>query len=78
MESLPNELLQLIFGFLSAADLKEAALVSRCFHRHATDFLWQHVNLMDKWHLHVNNDTINIFGDRGRGEPDEVSDPIAI
>ncbi|KAJ4286120.1 hypothetical protein N0V90_013469 [Kalmusia sp. IMI 367209] len=72
IENLPNELLQLVFSFLPTDTLKEAALVSRCFHRHATDYLWQSVNLMDKWTLHVNEQTINTFGDRGRGEPDEV------
>ncbi|KAF1964814.1 hypothetical protein BU23DRAFT_561617 [Bimuria novae-zelandiae CBS 107.79] len=29
---------------------------------------------MDKWHLHVNNTTIHVWGDRGRGDPDEHDD----
>jgi hypothetical protein len=62
LENLPDELLQLVFAALSGAELKTAALVSRCFYRHATDFLWQDVTLVDARNL-----------DRD-GEPDEHDD----
>lgn len=47
--------------------------MSHAFYSHATDYLWQSVNLMDKWHLHVDADNNNVWGDRGRGVSDEVS-----
>ncbi|OAG06760.1 uncharacterized protein CC84DRAFT_1215790 [Paraphaeosphaeria sporulosa] len=74
IESLPNELLQLVFGFLPSAALREAALVSTCFHRHATDFLWQHVNLMDKPHFYENENFMDIVPDRSTGETDQHDD----
>jgi hypothetical protein len=52
MESLPDELLQIIFAALSTAELKSAALVSQCFYRHASDHLWHDVALVDKRRLH--------------------------
>ncbi|KAH6620314.1 hypothetical protein C7974DRAFT_230993 [Boeremia exigua] len=47
LENLPDELLQLIVAHLTTADRRAAALVSRTFHRHATDLLWQTVCLAD-------------------------------
>ncbi|KAF2681365.1 hypothetical protein K458DRAFT_392157 [Lentithecium fluviatile CBS 122367] len=74
IECLPDELLQLIFAGLPTVELRNAALVSRCFYRHATDFLWQDVALVDTWKLHLNDQTRHIYGDRGQGEPDEHDD----
>ncbi|KAF2643477.1 hypothetical protein P280DRAFT_467499 [Massarina eburnea CBS 473.64] len=74
IESLPNELISLIIGFLPSADLKDACLVSKAFYRHASDFLWHSVTLEDKWTLHTNDSTRHVFGDRGQGEPDEHDD----
>ncbi|KAL6712320.1 hypothetical protein ACN47E_000197 [Coniothyrium glycines] len=74
LESLPEEILQLIVTHLSAPDLKSVALVSRTLNRHATDLLWQHVCLADKWKLHVNEVSQNVWSDRGRGESDEHDD----
>lgn len=48
LDSLPEELLQLVISHLQAADLKSAALSSRTLCRHATGLLWQHVCLVDK------------------------------
>jgi hypothetical protein len=45
--SLPEELLQLVVSFLSTADLKNLALVSRDAYSHATGSLWRTVNLVD-------------------------------
>ena len=69
----PRCALHLVFGFLPSTDLKQAALVSHTFYSHATDHLWQSVNLMDKWHLHVDGNNNHVWGDRGRGVSDEVS-----
>lgn len=74
IETLPDELLQLVFELLPTSALKEAALVSKCFSRHATDFLWHNVCLMDEWKLHLSDDTRHLYGDRGQGEPDEHDD----
>ncbi|KAF2823306.1 hypothetical protein CC86DRAFT_65856 [Ophiobolus disseminans] len=49
LESLPEELLQLVASYLPSDALKNAALVSSTLNRHATDFLWQHVCLADQW-----------------------------
>lgn len=78
LEHLPSELLQLIVGYLSTATLKDTALVCRELHRHASDVLWHSVCLTDQWKLHVNEDTAQSWGHRGRGESDEHDDtPIA-
>jgi hypothetical protein len=72
--SLPSELVQLIIAYLDTSALKDVALVSHTLHQHATDILWQNVCLADQWKLHVNEETEQLWGDRGRGEPDEHDD----
>ncbi|KAF9735521.1 hypothetical protein PMIN06_000506 [Paraphaeosphaeria minitans] len=74
IESLPNELLQLVFGFLPSDALREAAVVSKCFHRHAIDFLWQHVNLVDKPQFHMDKRVGGRIPNHGRAEKDEHDD----
>jgi hypothetical protein len=72
--SLPSELLQLIVAHLETSSLKHVALVSHALSQHATDILWRNVCLADQWKLHVNEDTEQLWGDRGRGESDEHDD----
>ncbi|KAI4945351.1 hypothetical protein J4E86_009238 [Alternaria arbusti] len=74
LQSLPSELLQLIVAYLDTPTLKHVAQVSQTFHQHATDLLWRHVCLVDQWKLHLNEDTDKVWGERGRGEPDEHDD----
>lgn len=74
LESLPDELLQLIVSSLSSSDLRSVALVSKCLCRHATDLLWHSVCLMDQWKLILNKETEHLWGDRGQGDPDEHDD----
>ncbi|PVH97833.1 hypothetical protein DM02DRAFT_719642 [Periconia macrospinosa] len=74
IERLPRELLDLIFGYLSVPELKDAALVSKKLYQHASKPLWHHVVLVDKWTLHLNDQTRHLYGDRGQGEPDEHDD----
>jgi hypothetical protein len=52
LQTLPEELLQLVISRLGTADLKNVALASRLLHRHATDVLWHDVCLVDQWTLH--------------------------
>jgi hypothetical protein len=59
IESLPDELLQIIFDALNTAELKSAALVSKCFYRHATDHLWHEVALVDKRHVYNVSDEVD-------------------
>jgi hypothetical protein len=74
LELLPDEILQLIVSGLSTHDLRNAALVSKCVYRHASDLLWQNVCLVDSWRLHVSEDTRNTYCERGQGESDEHDD----
>jgi len=75
LEGLPSELLHLIISHLKTADnLKNAALVSKCFHRHASNLLWAHVCLKDTWRLHLNDETRQTYCERGQGESDEHDD----
>ncbi|KAH7402744.1 hypothetical protein BKA66DRAFT_7973 [Pyrenochaeta sp. MPI-SDFR-AT-0127] len=74
LEALPSELLHLIFAHLSTCALKNVALVSTTFNRHATNILWQNVCLADQWKLHLNEQTEQLWGDRGHGESDEHDD----
>ncbi|KAF2654579.1 hypothetical protein K491DRAFT_705167 [Lophiostoma macrostomum CBS 122681] len=74
IETLPDELLQLVLSFLSTPDLKNAALVSQSLHSHATDYLFRHVTLRDTWRLHLNDGTRYLWGERGQGECDEHDD----
>ncbi|KAH7127102.1 hypothetical protein B0J11DRAFT_486122 [Dendryphion nanum] len=76
-DSLPEELVKLIVSFLSTADLKNTALVSKSLYRHATEVLWRTVCLADTWKLHLNDENRQIYGnrgDRGPGESDEHDD----
>ncbi|KAI8937992.1 hypothetical protein NX059_005668 [Plenodomus lindquistii] len=78
LEQLPSELIQLIVAQLPTATLKDVALVSHTLSNHATERLWRSVCLVDQWKLHVNDATVQSWGDRGRGESDEHNDyPIA-
>jgi hypothetical protein len=72
--NLPDEIIQLILSFLPGPDLKRVALSSRCLYAHATDPLWRKVCLSDTWTLHLNDDTCQIWGERGQGESDEHDD----
>ncbi|KAF2476347.1 uncharacterized protein BDR25DRAFT_252277 [Lindgomyces ingoldianus] len=74
LESLPDELLQLVVVSLSSGDLKNLALVSKCTYSHAIAPLWQNVCLIDTWKLHLNEKTRGVWTDRGQGEPDEHDD----
>ncbi|KAF2625837.1 hypothetical protein BU25DRAFT_370890, partial [Macroventuria anomochaeta] len=74
LESLPEELLQLIVSHFNTTDLKRAALTSHTLHRHATDLLWQNVCLVDKRTLHMNDCTDESSKERARGESDEHDD----
>ncbi|CAO2657269.1 Nn.00g033950.m01.CDS01 [Neocucurbitaria sp. VM-36] len=74
LESLPSELIQLIVAYLSTSTLKSVALVSRCLNGYASDILWQSVCLTDQWNLHLNEQTDQLWGERGHGEPDEHDD----
>jgi hypothetical protein len=74
LQSLPSELLQLIVAYLDTSTLKLVALVSRTLNQHATDILWRNVCLADQWKLHLNEETDLLWGERGRGEPDEHDD----
>jgi hypothetical protein len=73
VECLPDELLQLVFKALSTSDLKHAAVVSKCFYRHATDFLWHEVALVDTWKLHKTTQ-YQIYSSRGEGDLDDHDD----
>ncbi|KAL5115920.1 hypothetical protein ACEQ8H_006142 [Pleosporales sp. CAS-2024a] len=75
LESLPEELLQLIVYYLPAPALKKASLVSSTLYRHATDVLWEHVCLMDRWRLHPDAPPEPMIQDhRGLGQSDEHDD----
>lgn len=74
LESLPDELLQLVVSHLSTQALKNTTLVSKTLHRHATDLLWQNVCLVDQWKLHTNEETNQLWTERGNGESDEHDD----
>ncbi|KAF9699227.1 hypothetical protein EKO04_003044 [Ascochyta lentis] len=74
LESLPEELLQLVVAHLSTADLRRTALASCTLHRHATDLLWQHVCLVDKRTLYLDDGPDAPWGERGSGETDEHDD----
>ncbi|KAF1942133.1 hypothetical protein EJ02DRAFT_422377 [Clathrospora elynae] len=74
LESLPSELRQLIVAHLATSALKDVALTSRILNQHATDILWQDVCLVDQWTLHLNEQSNQPWGHRGRGEPDEHDD----
>jgi hypothetical protein len=74
LESLPDELLQLIVLQLTTQALKNTALVSKTLYRHATDLLWQNVCLVDQWKLHLNEQTEHLWTERGNGESDEHDD----
>lgn len=74
LQSLPNELLQLIVSFLSTATLKSTALVSRTLNRPATNLLWQSVCLVDERRLHVKEGPVDSWAERGPYESDEHDD----
>lgn len=75
LETLPDELLQLIVHYLPTAALKNAALASSTLNRHATDVLWQHVCLVDQWTLYPCDDPEPVIEDtRGTGHSDEHDD----
>jgi hypothetical protein len=61
-------------SYLDTATLKQVALVSRTLNQYATDLLWRNVCLTDQWKLHLNEETDVLWGERGRGEPDEHDD----
>jgi hypothetical protein len=63
-----------VVAYLDTSTLKDVALVSQKLYQHATDILWQHLCLADQWKLHVNEQTDQLWGDRGRGESDEHDD----
>jgi hypothetical protein len=63
-----------VVAYLDTSTLKDIALVSQKLYRHATDILWQNVCLADQWKLHMNEQTDQLWGDRGRGESDEHDD----
>lgn len=75
LQSLPEEILQLIVGYLPSSALRNAALVSSTLSRHATDVLWHNVCLVDQWRLHP--DALpepSIEEVRGLGQTDEHDD----
>jgi hypothetical protein len=75
LESLPEELLQLIVSYLPNPAVKNASLVSSTLYRHATDVLWENVCLVDRWRLH--SDLLpepTIEESRGTGQSDEHDD----
>lgn len=75
LETLPEELLQLIVRYLPTADLKNAALASSTLNRHVTDLLWRNVCLVDQWTLHPDdNPEPLIKRTRGHGRSDEHDD----
>jgi hypothetical protein len=75
LESLPEELLQLIVWYLPVPALRNTALVSTTLNRHATDVLWQNVCLVDQWRLHPDADPEPLIEDtRGLGQSDEHDD----
>ncbi|KAF1913938.1 hypothetical protein BDU57DRAFT_502937 [Ampelomyces quisqualis] len=75
LETLPEELLQLIVHCLPTAALKQAALASATLHRHATNVLWQHVCLVDQWTLHADAAPEPLIEHtRGFGRSDEHDD----
>jgi hypothetical protein len=75
LESLPEELLQLIVLYLPTSALKNTALVSSTLNRHATDVLWQSVCLVDQWRLHPDEDPEPLIENaRGLGQSDEHDD----
>jgi hypothetical protein len=76
IESLPDELLQIIFDALKTAELKSAALVSKCFYRHASDHLWHEVALVDKRRIYPAGDEED--GDAGPYDVDDHDDTPVI
>ncbi|KAF2997454.1 hypothetical protein E8E13_006593 [Curvularia kusanoi] len=76
LESLPEELLQLIISHLKTADLKRAALSSRTLHRHANGYLWQHVCLVDKRRSRLSDDFDDLLRPGGNGIDEHDDTPI--
>jgi hypothetical protein len=76
LESLPEELLQIIVSYLSTSALKNAALTSSALNRHATDVLWQNVCLVDQWTFHEDEENPGAFAGERRGlaQTDEHDD----
>ncbi|KAH3912261.1 hypothetical protein HBH56_123860 [Parastagonospora nodorum] len=75
LESLPEELLQLIVSYLPTPAVKSASLVSSTLYRHATDVLWENVCLVDRWRLHSDlHPEPTIEESRGTGQSDEHDD----
>jgi hypothetical protein len=68
LESLPEELLQIIVSY--------AALTSSALNRHATDVLWQNVCLVDQWTFHEDEENPGAFAGERRGlaQTDEHDD----
>ncbi|KAH8726932.1 hypothetical protein GQ44DRAFT_770861 [Phaeosphaeriaceae sp. PMI808] len=75
LESLPEELLQLIVAYLPISTLKKAALVCTTLNRHATDILWNHVCLVDQWKVYPDGPTnLPLAAGRGLKRSDEHDD----
>ncbi|OCL04824.1 hypothetical protein AOQ84DRAFT_415308 [Glonium stellatum] len=74
LESLPDELLQIILELLPRPDLRNLSLVSHWLYSHAVAFLWRNINLVDCWTLHPRDSRCQIWGERGCGDSDEHDD----
>lgn len=74
LESLPDELLQIIFELLPPPDLRNLSLVSHWLYCHAVAFLWKNINLVDCWTLHPRDSRCQVWGERGCGASDEHDD----
>lgn len=69
LESLPEELLQLIVSYLPTPAQRDVALVSSTLNRHATDFLWRSVVLVDQWTSYFDVDEVQTLHREVRGLP---------
>ncbi|OCK80772.1 hypothetical protein K432DRAFT_327616 [Lepidopterella palustris CBS 459.81] len=74
LETLPEELVQLIFELIPPLALRNISLVSHWAYSHATAFLWRDISLVDCWKLHPRESGPPLFSERGCGDSDEHDD----
>ncbi|KAF2817238.1 uncharacterized protein BDZ99DRAFT_431173 [Mytilinidion resinicola] len=71
---LPDELRDLVLGYVAPSDLRNVCLAGRSIYSAAAAFLWKHVVLVDDWTLYSGPPDYQKWGERGCGDPDEHDD----